>query len=101
VKNSLSQGTLKLHISIGVFVVYIDNGNPVPNMPLRSHGLADENKKTFDRMEMIRKKRIKQAVFYYYRVKFLGEGIRHALRCPFLILCLLLFFFFILSNSRS
>jgi hypothetical protein len=49
-----------LHISIGVFVVYIDNGNPVPNMPLRSHGLADENKKTFDRMEMIRKKRIKQ-----------------------------------------
>jgi hypothetical protein len=46
--------------------VYIDNGNPVPNMPLRSHGLADENKKTFDRMEMIRKKRIKQAFLYFY-----------------------------------
>jgi hypothetical protein len=28
--------------------------------------MADENKKTFDRMEMIRKKRIKQAVFYFY-----------------------------------
>ena len=36
---------LKRHLSIGVFIVYIDTGNPVPNIPSKSHGLADENKK--------------------------------------------------------
>jgi hypothetical protein len=30
----------------------------VPNIPSQSRGLADENKKTFDEMEMIRNKRI-------------------------------------------
>jgi hypothetical protein len=25
------------------FVVYIDTGSPVPNIPSKSHGLADEN----------------------------------------------------------
>ena len=58
VKNSLSWGTLKCHISIGVFIVYTDTGSPVPNIPSKSHGLVDENKKTFDGMEMIRNKRI-------------------------------------------
>jgi hypothetical protein len=37
--------TLKRHLSIGVFVVYIDTGSPVPNIPSKSRGLADENKK--------------------------------------------------------
>jgi hypothetical protein len=45
VKNSLRWGTLKRHISIGVFVVYIDTGSPVPNIPSKSRGLAYENKK--------------------------------------------------------
>ena len=45
---------LKCHISIGVFVAYIDTVSPVPNISLKSRDLADENKKTFDGMEMIR-----------------------------------------------
>ena len=44
-KNSLSRGTLKPHISTGVFIVHIDTGSPVPNIPSQSRGLADENKK--------------------------------------------------------
>jgi hypothetical protein len=31
--------------TIGVFVVYIDTGTPVLNIPSKSRGLADENKK--------------------------------------------------------
>ena len=38
--------------------MYIDTGSPVPNIPSKSRGLADENKKTFDGMEMIWKERI-------------------------------------------
>jgi len=38
--------------------VYIDTGSPVPNFSSKSHGLADENKKVFDGMEMIRDNRI-------------------------------------------
>jgi hypothetical protein len=45
VKNSLSWETLKCHISIEVFIVYIDTGSPVPNIPSKSRGLVDENKK--------------------------------------------------------
>jgi hypothetical protein len=45
VKNSLSWVTLKGYLSIGVFVVYIDTGSPVPNIPSKLRGLADENKK--------------------------------------------------------
>jgi hypothetical protein len=37
--------TLKLHISIGVFVVYIDTGSSMPISPLKSRDLADENNK--------------------------------------------------------
>jgi hypothetical protein len=36
---------LKRHISIGVFVVYIDTGSSVPGVPSKSHDLADENNK--------------------------------------------------------
>jgi hypothetical protein len=36
---------LKRHISIGVFVVYIDTGNSVPGVPSKSRDLADENNK--------------------------------------------------------
>ena len=36
---------LKRHISIGVFVVYIDTGSPVSNIPSKSCDLADENNK--------------------------------------------------------
>jgi hypothetical protein len=36
---------LKRHISIGVFVVYIDTGSPVPYISSKSHDLADEKKK--------------------------------------------------------
>jgi hypothetical protein len=36
---------LKPHLSIRVFVVYIDIGSPIPNIPSKSRGLADENKK--------------------------------------------------------
>jgi hypothetical protein len=35
--------TLKRHISIGVFVVYIDTGSPVLYIPSKSRDLADEN----------------------------------------------------------
>ena len=45
VKNSLSWVTLRRQLSIGVFVVYIDTGSPMPNIPSKSRGLADENKK--------------------------------------------------------
>ena len=37
--------TLKRHISIGVFVVYIDTGSPVSDIPSKSRDLADENNK--------------------------------------------------------
>ena len=37
--------TLKRHISIGVFVVYIDTGSSVPEVPSKSRDLADENNK--------------------------------------------------------
>ena len=37
--------TLKRHISIGVFVVYIDTGSSVPGVPSKSRDLADENYK--------------------------------------------------------
>jgi hypothetical protein len=49
---------LKGHILIGVFIVYTDTGNPVPNISSKSCGLADENKKLFEGIEMIRNKRI-------------------------------------------
>ena len=37
--------TLKRHISIGVFVVYIDTGSSMPGVPSKSRDLADENYK--------------------------------------------------------
>ena len=49
--------TLKRHISIGVFVVYIDTGSSIPISPSKSRDLADENNKS-DGMEMIRNNRI-------------------------------------------
>jgi hypothetical protein len=52
---------LKRHISIGVFVVYIDPGSSMPISPSKSRDLADENKKIFDGMEMIRNNRIQLA----------------------------------------
>ena len=45
IKNSLRWVTLKSHLSIGVFVVYIDTGSPVPNIPSKSRGLANEYNK--------------------------------------------------------
>jgi hypothetical protein len=36
---------LKCHISIEVFVAYIDTVSPVPNISSKSRDLADENKK--------------------------------------------------------
>ena len=36
---------LKRHISIGVFVVYIDTGSSMPISPSKSCDLADENNK--------------------------------------------------------
>ena len=38
--------------------MYIDTGSPVPNIPSKSRGLANENKKTFGGMEMIRNNHI-------------------------------------------
>ena len=38
--------------------MYIDTGSPVLNIPSKSRGMADENKKTFDGKEMIRNKHI-------------------------------------------
>jgi hypothetical protein len=43
-------------MSIGVFVVYIDNGSSVSNIPSKSCGLADENNLL-----------LLQVVFYIYR----------------------------------
>ena len=37
--------TLKRHISIGVFAVYIDTGSSLPISPSKSRDLADENNK--------------------------------------------------------
>jgi len=37
--------TLKRHVSIGVFVVYIDTGSSVPGVPSKSRDLTDENNK--------------------------------------------------------
>ena len=34
---------LKRHIAIGVFVVYIDTGSQVSNIPSKSRDLVDEN----------------------------------------------------------
>ena len=48
--------TLKRHISIGVFVVYIDTRSSMPISLSKSRDLADEN--NFDGMEMIRNNRI-------------------------------------------
>ena len=46
IKNSLSWETFKKrHISIGVFVVYIDTRSPVPYIPSKSCGLVDEKLK--------------------------------------------------------
>ena len=42
--------TLKRHKSIGVFVVFIDTGSPMLNIPSKSRDLADKNNK----FEMIR-----------------------------------------------
>ena len=36
---------LKRHISIGVFVVYIDTGSSMPISPSKSRDLADEDNK--------------------------------------------------------
>jgi hypothetical protein len=36
---------LKRHISIGVFVVYIDTGSSVPGVPSKSRDLVNENNK--------------------------------------------------------
>jgi hypothetical protein len=36
---------LKRHISIGVFVVYIDTGSSMPISPSKSRDLANENNK--------------------------------------------------------
>jgi hypothetical protein len=38
--------------------VYINTGSPVPNISSKPCVLADENKKTFDGMEMIRNNHI-------------------------------------------
>ena len=41
--------------------MYIDTGSPVPNIPSKSRGLADE-KKVFDGMELIRNNHITERV---------------------------------------
>ena len=46
VKNlKVEDQTLKEHISIGVFVVYIDTRSSVPGVPSKSRDLAAENNK--------------------------------------------------------
>ena len=50
--------TLKRHISIEVFVVYIDTVSSMPISPSKSRELADEKKIKIDGMEMIRNNRI-------------------------------------------
>ena len=52
---------LKRHISIGVFVVYIDNGSPVLNIPSNSRGLADETKKLLKEWKLIKKSILQHA----------------------------------------
>jgi hypothetical protein len=37
-----NKGTLRHHLSIRVFIVYIDTESPELNVPSKSHGLADE-----------------------------------------------------------
>ena len=45
--------TLKRHISIGVFVMYIETGSSVPGVPSNSRDLADENNKILIRNNRI------------------------------------------------
>ena len=52
-KKYLSWVTLKPHLLIEVFVVYIDTGSPVPSIPSKSRGLADENKKVLTEWKWI------------------------------------------------
>ena len=54
----LRWGTLKRHISIGDFVVYIDIGSPVPKIQSKSRGLADENKKLLPEWKWFRSNHI-------------------------------------------
>ena len=42
---------LKRHISIGVFILYIDTGSPVMYIPSKSRDLADENNKIFTELK--------------------------------------------------
>ena len=42
---SWGSNVIKWHISIGVFVVYIDTGSPVLYIPSKSRDVADENNK--------------------------------------------------------
>ena len=46
-KDKVYNRTLKRHISIGDFVLYIHTGSSVPNIPSKSRDLADENNKIF------------------------------------------------------
>jgi hypothetical protein len=55
--------TLKRHISIGVFVVYIDTGSPVLYIPSKSRDLADENNKILTEWKWL----ISIKVFYLYQ----------------------------------
>ena len=51
--------------------MYIDTGISVPTIPSKSHDLADENKKVFDGMEMIRNNRIViNDVLYHVRTYY-------------------------------
>jgi hypothetical protein len=53
---------LKRHMSIGVFVVYIDTGSSVPGVPSKSRDLADENNKIWT--EWIRNNSIYRFFFF-------------------------------------
>ena len=57
--------TLKRHISIGVFSMYIDTRSPVSSNPSKSHMIWWTKIKHFDRTEMIRNNRINTILLYY------------------------------------
>jgi hypothetical protein len=60
----------KRHISIGVFVVYIDTGSSMPISPSKSRDLADENNKILTEWKWFETTVIKYFIYIYDENKF-------------------------------
>ena len=66
----LEDRTFKRHISIGVFVVYIDTGSSMSISPSKSRDLADENNKILTEWKWFETTVIKYFIYIYDENKF-------------------------------